>query len=146
MLSNLIANAIQHGAETSPIGITSWIASGEIVIQVHNDGPPIAASKIPTTFDFSAQRLTKNAGVTTELGHLGIGLYITGKILVEAHAGKISVTSTAQEGTTFEVRAALCRDRASRGVASCQHVTVCYLTRDAWPKKNIPVMQLVILT
>jgi signal transduction histidine kinase len=41
--------------------------------------------------------------VTTELGHLGIGLYITGKI-VEAHAGKISVTSTAQEGTTFEVR------------------------------------------
>jgi signal transduction histidine kinase len=103
MLSNLVANAIQHGAETSPIVITSWIASGEIVIQVHNDGPPIAASKIPTTFDFSAQRRTKNGGVTTELGHLGIGLYITGKI-VEAHAGKISVTSTAQEGTTFEVR------------------------------------------
>ena len=103
MLSNLVANAIQHGAETSPIVITSWIASGEIVIQVHNDGPPIAASKISTTFDFSAQRRTKNAGVTTELGHLGIGLYITGKI-VEAHAGKISVTSTAQEGTTFEVR------------------------------------------
>ena len=103
MLSNLVANAIQHGAETSPIVITSWIESGEIVIQVHNDGPPIAASKIPTTFDFSAQRRTKNAGVTTELGHLGIGLYITGKI-VEAHGGKISVTSTAQEGTTFEVR------------------------------------------
>ena len=103
MLSNLVANAIQHGAETSPIVITSWIASSEIVIQVHNDGPPIPASKIPTTFDFSAQRRTKNAGVTTELGHLGIGLYITGKI-VEAHAGKISVTSTAQEGTTFEVR------------------------------------------
>ena len=103
MLSNLVANAIQHGAETSPIVITSWIASGEIVIQVHNDGAPIAASKIPTTFDFSAQRRTKNGGVTTELGHLGIGLYITGKI-VEAHAGKISVTSTAQEGTTFEVR------------------------------------------
>ena len=103
MLSNLVANAIQHGAETSPIVITSWIASGEIVIQVHNDGPPIPASKIPTTFDFSAQRRTKNAGVTTELGHLGIGLYITGKI-VEAHAGKISVTSTAQEGTTFKVR------------------------------------------
>ena len=103
MLSNLVANAIQHGAETSPIVITSWIASGEIVIQVHNDGPIIAASKIPTTFEFSPQRRTKNAGVTTELGHLGIGLYITGKI-VEAHAGKISVTSTAQEGTTFEVR------------------------------------------
>ena len=103
MLSNLVANAIQHGAETSPISIASWIAGGEIVIQVHNDGPPIAPSKIPTTFDFSAPRRTKNGGVTTELGHLGIGLYITGKI-VEAHAGKISVTSTAQEGTTFEVR------------------------------------------
>jgi signal transduction histidine kinase len=103
MLSNLIANAMQHGAETSPIVIASWIEGDEIVIQVHNDGPPIAASKIPTIFDFSAQRPTGNKPATPELPHLGIGLYITSNI-VEAHAGKVSVTSKSEEGTTFEVR------------------------------------------
>jgi hypothetical protein len=102
MLSNLIANAIQHGAERSPIVIASWIEGGQIVIQVHNDGPPITASKIPTLFDFSGQRSIESAFVS-DLRHLGIGLYITRNI-VEAHAGNISVTSTAEEGTTFEVR------------------------------------------
>lgn len=102
MLSNLIANAIQHGAETSPIVIAGWTECGQIVIQVRNDGPPIRASKIPTLFDFSGQRSIENASVS-DLRHLGIGLYITRNI-VEAHDGNIRVTSSAEEGTTFDVR------------------------------------------
>ena len=90
-------------AETSPIVIASWIEPHEIVIQVHNDGPLIPAAKIPTIFDFSAQRPPGNKAAPPELPHLGIGLYITSNI-VGAHAGKISLTSTAQDGTTFEVR------------------------------------------
>ena len=103
MLSNLVANAIQHGAETSPITVTAYLESDDIVLQVHNDGPPIPASSIPTLFDFAAPRSMQNPAVTTQFDHLGIGLYITRKI-VEAHGGDISVTSTVQGGTTFEVR------------------------------------------
>ena len=103
MLSNLVANAIQHGAETSAIVTTSWLECDEIVIQVHNDGPPIPASKIETIFDFSVEKSAENAPSTSELLHLGIGLYITRKI-IEAHAGRISVSSNAEKGTTFEVR------------------------------------------
>ena len=103
MLSNLVANAIQHGAESSPITIATWSECDEIVIQVHNDGPPIPASKTLTIFDFSSQRPTGISSATGDLPHLGIGLYIAAKI-AEAHAGKICVTSTAEEGTTFEVR------------------------------------------
>ena len=103
MLSNLVANAIQHGAERSPITVTAYIACDEIVIQVHNDGSPIPASSISTIFDFAAPRTMQDPAVTTQFGHLGIGLYITRKI-AEAHGGGISATSTLEDGTTFEVR------------------------------------------
>ena len=105
MLSNLIANAIQHGAETTPITVTAGVESDEIVLQVHNDGPPIPPAKLPVIFDL----LKSSAEEAKESSHLGIGLYIAREI-VEAHSGKISVTSTAQDGTTFVVRLPLRTD------------------------------------
>jgi signal transduction histidine kinase len=103
MLSNLVANAIQHGAETSPIAVTAYVACDEIVIEVHNDGPPIPASSISTIFDFAAPTSLQDPAEKTQSDHLGIGLYITRKV-AEAHGGGISVTSTPQDGTTFQVR------------------------------------------
>jgi signal transduction histidine kinase len=100
MLSNLIANAIQHGAETTPVTVTARVESEEIVIQVHNDGLPIPPSELSTIFDVLANPAKEGM---KESGHLGIGLCIAREI-AEAHSGKISVTSTAQDGTTFVVR------------------------------------------
>jgi signal transduction histidine kinase len=100
MLSNLISNAIQHGDQTTPVTVQSHAESQEIVLKVHNDGQPIPQSELPTIFDpFSRREKRDRAPVR----HLGIGLFVARQI-VEAHSGKISVTSTPQDGTTFVVR------------------------------------------
>jgi hypothetical protein len=102
MLSNLIANAIQHGGESTPVTITGHLESEEIVLQIHNKGEAIPESAIPTIFDFPPNRAVE-AGVNADTHHLGLGLYIAREI-VKAHFGTISVTSTISEGTTFIVR------------------------------------------
>ena len=100
MLANLISNAIQHGAPTTPVTVEVHGETQEIVLKVHNDGPPIPQSELPTIFDpFSRREKQDRAAVR----HLGIGLFVVRQI-VEGHSGKISVTSTPQDGTTFVVR------------------------------------------
>jgi signal transduction histidine kinase len=100
MLANLISNAIQHGDQTTPVTVEAHGESQEIVLKVHNDGPPIPQSELPTIFDpFSRREKQDRAAVR----HLGIGLFVVRQI-VEGHSGKISVTSTPQDGTTFLVR------------------------------------------
>lgn len=103
MLSNLISNAIEHGDQTSPVTIEAHVESQEVVLKVHNEGPAIPLTVLPMIFDpFSRPGNQGTAGVN-ETSHLGLGLFIARKI-VEAHSGKISVTSTPQGGTTFTVR------------------------------------------
>ena len=70
--------------------------------------------KLPVIFDL----LGGSAEEAKESSHLGIGLYIAREI-VEAHSGKIIVTSTAQDGTTFVVR--LPRQKESSGGGGSLH-------------------------
>lgn len=102
MLSNLIGNAIQHGAKSAPIKLTLNTESEHIVFRVHNEGAPIPESTLHTIFDLTPRRREEDKRPTNEFSHLGIGLFIVKKI-VEAHSGSISVTSTAKAGTTFVV-------------------------------------------
>ena len=103
MLGNLISNAIQHGAQTTPVIVEAQAEPQEIVIKVHNDGPPIPQSALATIFEPFYQRAKQDTAAVNETGHLGVGLFVARQI-VEAHSGKISVTSTPQVGTTFVVR------------------------------------------
>ncbi len=102
VITNLLGNAIQHG---TPGGVVSVSAQGEaadVVLRVHNDGPPIPAANLRELFS-PFKRLTNDASLASDSGSLGLGLYIVERI-VSAHGGSIDVRSSAEAGTLVTVR------------------------------------------
>ena len=101
VLSNLLGNAVEHGASGAPVTLTVAGLDGEVVLRVHNSGPAIAPSEIHGLFS-PLKRLRPGAPATRNSTNLGLGLYIAERI-VTAHAGTIDVASTEASGTTFAV-------------------------------------------
>lgn len=101
-LSNLVANAVQHGAEGQPVWVTVQDAAADVTITVQNQGPAMDAASMRTIFDPAkrfAMRPLKERNHTGN-DNLGLGLYITREV-VSAHGGRIALSSTEVEGTTF---------------------------------------------
>ena len=73
-----------------------------VILRIHNDGTPIQKSALPTLFS-PFKRLLAGAAATGPSTDLGLGLYITERI-VTAHGGSIDVRSSAEAGTLVTVR------------------------------------------
>jgi signal transduction histidine kinase len=99
---NLLGNAVQHGAAKSLITVTAQGEPNEVVLRVHNHGPPIPRSALPGIFS-PFKRIHGGEQASTSSGSLGLGLYIAERI-VTAHEGRIDVRSSAEAGTLFTVR------------------------------------------
>lgn len=103
VVSNLLGNAIQHGAPEEPIVVTlgSLGADSSIQLSVRNSGSPIPADVLPNIFDPLVRGRASDQ--PRQRGSIGLGLYIVREI-VAAHHGKVKVTSSAAEGTCFVIR------------------------------------------
>jgi len=100
VITNLVGNAVQHSPADTPVRVHSRGADGEVLLEIHNEGPPIPAEVLPTLFEpFQKGRSTRGSAP----GSLGLGLFIS-RQLVEAHGGAIEVRSEQGAGTTFTVR------------------------------------------
>lgn len=99
-LTNLVANAVQHGEARSPVTVSARGTPDEAVISVRNEGPVIPGAALRKIFDPGPHDASKSK---SDDGHLGLGLYIVDKI-VSAHQGTVDVRSAKEEGTTFTVR------------------------------------------
>jgi signal transduction histidine kinase len=97
-LTNLIANAAQHGAAESTINIAAHGTPGEVVIAVQNQGGVIPAEKLNRIFGGTGQ----DSAERESSDHLGLGLYIVHEI-VKSHGGTVDASSSAEEGTTFTI-------------------------------------------
>ena len=91
LASNLLANAITHGAPDRPITFDAATAGDLFTLSVANGGAPIPDAVMEHLF----QPFFRGA-IRPSRNGLGLGLYIASEI-AKAHDGRIDVTSTDDE-------------------------------------------------
>jgi signal transduction histidine kinase len=102
LLSNLVANACQHGAPGTPVEILLDGTEPVLVRIVVTNRGVIPPELVPVLFE-PLRRTSADRGPTRGgSSGLGLGLYITEQITL-AHGGRIHVESTDAEGTRFIV-------------------------------------------
>jgi two-component system, sensor histidine kinase and response regulator len=98
LFSNLVANALHHGAPDAAVSVSVHCAEHDIVLRVQNGGA-IRPDMLPTLFD----PFREKPGTPSKSRGLGLGLFISQQIAI-AHGGAVSVDSSEEEGTSFFVR------------------------------------------
>jgi signal transduction histidine kinase len=97
LVSNLLSNAVHHGAPGGPIRIDAGIDGSTMVFSFSNEGQPIHPDHMELLF----KPFTRAEGQHESEG-LGLGLYICSQI-AESHGGELAVRSD-DSGTVFTVR------------------------------------------
>ncbi|MBJ6763720.1 PAS domain-containing protein [Myxococcaceae bacterium JPH2] len=114
VLSNLVGNALEHGASDSPVLLHCSARGDEQVLEVHNPGTPIPSHLLDSIFDPFRQA---GLGRGRRRAGLGLGLFIV-KEIVLAHGGTVCVSSSDHEGTTFTVTLPRDARPAARGAGT----------------------------
>jgi phosphoserine phosphatase RsbU/P len=91
LVSNLVGNALSHGASNEPVRVRAETGEGLFKLSVSNGGEPIPEAAIPKLFEpfFRGEVRASRQG-------LGLGLHIASQI-AKAHDGVLTVTSTDEE-------------------------------------------------
>jgi sigma-B regulation protein RsbU (phosphoserine phosphatase) len=91
LASNLLSNAVTHGATDQPIRFEAFTDDDRFILLVANSGEAIPQEVLPRLF----QPFFRGDARPSRNG-LGLGLFIASEI-AKAHDGTLEVTSTAQE-------------------------------------------------
>ena len=94
LASNLVANALTHGAPGIPVEVEARIAEGDFLLTVSNGGVPIPPEARAQLF-----HPNNHGDMRPSQQGLGLGLFIVSEI-AKAHRGTIDVTSD-EELTRF---------------------------------------------
>jgi phosphoserine phosphatase RsbU/P len=91
LASNLVGNALTHGASNQPVRVRAQTEDGLFKLSVANGGEPIPEAAIDKLFEpfFRGEVRASRQG-------LGLGLHIAAQI-AKAHDGVLTVTSTSEE-------------------------------------------------
>jgi two-component system sensor histidine kinase KdpD len=98
MLKQLLDNAVNYSPAGSPLTITAEVVSGKIVLSVMDRGKGIAEEEQSRVFD----KFYRGRSSGDKVPGTGLGLSIA-KGIIEAHGGKIWVTSEPGKGSVFSV-------------------------------------------
>jgi signal transduction histidine kinase len=98
VVANLVTNALKYSAEDAPVSVQLAREGGDVVLDVIDHGIGIAPESLKRLFE----RYYRAPGSTARASGLGLGLYIA-RLIVEAHGGRIDVSSQVGHGSTFRL-------------------------------------------
>ena len=101
VVTNLVANAMRHTPEGTPVEIAVGPSPDGVVLEVRDHGPGVPADVATKVFE-RCYRADPSRGRTAG-GGSGLGLAIVAAI-VGAHGGRVGVAETPGGGATFVVR------------------------------------------
>lgn len=99
VISNLVANALQHTPATARVTVRVGTEDDTAVFEVCDEGPGMSAEDAQRVFERFYRADSSRARAS---GGTGLGLSIVDS-LVRAHCGKVSVATASGEGSRFTV-------------------------------------------
>jgi two-component system OmpR family sensor kinase len=99
VLSNLVANALQHTPETAGVTVRVGTDDGNTIVEVSDEGPGMSPEDAQRVFE---RFYRADSSRTRASGGTGLGLSIVDS-LVYAHGGRVSVTTAPGCGCRFRV-------------------------------------------
>lgn len=111
VVSNLLNNAAKYTPTGGEIRLSAKVAQGNFVLSVEDNGIGIPEKALPSIFEMFNQ-VGRNMGQAQ--GGLGIGLTLVRQI-VEMHGGAVTVQSTENAGSTFEISLPVVQSDSEQG-------------------------------
>jgi len=96
-LLNLLSNAVKHSPDNGCITIRTLILKGNVMVEVHDEGPGISSGFQSHLFKRFISPETDDE--TSDLGH-GLGLSVV-KAVIEAQHGEVGFKNKENEGAIF---------------------------------------------
>ncbi|MDM8001147.1 MAG: ATP-binding protein [Dehalococcoidia bacterium] len=107
VLTNLVDNAIKYSPKGGKIAVTGRVKGDSVEVTVADEGIGIPRRELERVFE----RFHRGEnGQVQKVRGMGLGLFIC-KSIVEAHGGKIDVTSEVGKGSKFRLTLPLSKER-----------------------------------
>ena len=98
-IENLVDNASKYTYENGMINVSTAIQNDMVVVSIKDSGVGIGPQDISSLFE-KFKRV--NNDLSQKVAGSGLGLYWAQKV-IELHGGEITVSSTLNKGTTFQI-------------------------------------------